>query len=500
MSSISVWRATAPAASEYPALEEEISTDVVIIGGGITGVTLALNLAEQSVSAVLLEAQDLGCGSTGNSTGNLYETISRGISRIVNQWDENVARAVTTARRSAVEQIELRVQQYDIQCGFRRCPLRRYPTSDDAQEHVEKEYQASMKAGLAVRLEDVLPPPFPPPVGPVLVLDNQAQFHPQAYIRALGRQAASLGCRIFENSIVLEIDTEQRTVHTGRGKVKAKEIVFATHTPKGLHLVQAEMTVNREYGIASRIARDTFPPGIFWSRGVERLSVRTVDAEDAAFLVCVGEEHKTGQQDARISLDRLETSALAYLNIGDIELQWSAQNYTSADGLPYIGRDQSDCFIATGFETDGLTYGTLAASVIADQIAGRDNVFAPIFKANRFQPLKSVSGIVEENVTVMKSLIKDYVTDRKATPLSQLMRGEGAIVEFRNESLAAYKDPSGALFAVSPVCTHMKCKVHWNSLEKSWDCPCHGSRFAPDGTVIEGPATKPLERRQIVEQ
>jgi Rieske Fe-S protein len=127
-------------------------------------------------------------------------------------------------------------------------------------------------------------------------------------------------------------------------------------------------------------------------------------------------------------------------------------------------------------------------------------VFAPIFKANRFQPLKSASGIVEENVTVMKSLIKDYVTDRKATPLSQLMRGEGAIVEFRNESLAAYKDPSGALFAVSPVCTHMKCKVHWNSLEKSWDCPCHGSRFAPDGTVIEGPATKPLERRQIVEQ
>ena len=228
--------------------------------------------------------------------------------------------------------------------------------------------------------------------------------------------------------------------------------------------------------------------------------MRTVDAEDATFLVCVGEEHKTGQQDARISLDRLETSALAYLNIGDIELQWSAQNYTSADGLPYIGRDQSDCFIATGFETDGLTYGTLAASVIADQIAGRDNVFAPIFKANRFQPLKSVSGIVEENVTVMKSLIKDYVTDRKATPLSQLMRGEGAIVEFRNESLAAYKDPSGALFAVSPVCTHMKCKVHWNSLEKSWDCPCHGSRFAPDGTVIEGPATKPLERRQIVEQ
>src|SRR3954451_16141211 len=164
MSTISVWRATAPAASEYPALEEEINTDVVIIGGGITGVTLALNLAEQGTSAVLLEAHDLGCGSTGNSTGNLYETISRGISRVVTQWGEEVAHAVTAARRSAIEQIERRVKQYDADatCGFRRCPLRRYATSDDAQEHVEKEYQAGLKAGLAVRLENVLPPPFPP--------------------------------------------------------------------------------------------------------------------------------------------------------------------------------------------------------------------------------------------------------------------------------------------------------------------------------------------------
>ncbi|HEX8874995.1 MAG TPA: FAD-dependent oxidoreductase [Nitrosospira sp.] len=499
MNTISVWRTKAPEAV-FPMLQQEIATDVVIVGGGITGVTLALNLAEQGTSAVLLEARDLGFGSTGNSTGNLYETSDQGIRHIVDRWGADVAHAVTVARRSALEQIECRVQQYDIACGFRRCSLYRYATSEIAKERVEKEYQGALEAGLYARLENTLPPPFPSPHGSVLVLDNQAQFHPQAYVRELACHAASLGCRIFENSMVLEVDTDQRIVRTANGKVTAREIVMATHTPKGLHPVQAEMVVKREYGLATRIARGSLPPGIFWGSGVGWLSLRSVDTDDATFLVCVGEDHKTGQEDATISFDRLETAARAYLDIREVDLRWSAQNYRSADGLPYIGRDTSDCFIATGFGTDGLIYGTLAASLIADHIAGRDNAFAPIVKASRFQPLRGARGMAEESMSVMKSLIKDYVTDRKTIPLSQLTSGEGAIVEFENESLAAYRDTSGALFAVSPVCTHMKCKVHWNSVETSWDCPCHGSRFAPDGTVIEGPATEPLQRKFPPEQ
>ena len=142
----------------------------------------------------------------------------------------------------------------------------------------------------------------------------------------------------------------------------------------------------------------------------------------------------------------------------------------------------------------------LAASLIADQIAGRDNVFAPLVKASRFSPLKGAKGIAEETASVVKSLIKDYVTHRETTQLSQLMPGKGAMVEFEDESLAAYRAPDGTLIAVSPVCTHMKCKVHWNSVETSWDCPCHGSRFAPDGSVIEGPAIEPLERRFLTGQ
>lgn len=499
MNTISVWRAAAPQAS-FPTLQEEITADVVIVGGGITGVTLALNLAEQGTSAVLLEAHTVGFGSTGNSTGNLYETVSKGIHHIIDRWDNDTARAVATARRAAVEQIDQRVRKFDIPCAFRRCRLYRYATSENAQDSVEKEYQGSLKAGLSVHLEKALPVPLAPPSGPVLALDNQAQFHPQAYVRGLARQAENQGCRIFENSTVIEVDKDKHAVRTDKGKVTAREIVFATHSPKGVHLVQAEMIANREYGLAARIARNSFPSGIFWGTGIERLSIRNVDVDDATFLVCVGEEHKTGQENAKISLDRLESSAHAHFNVREVAFRWSAQNYSTADGLPYIGRDATGCFIATGFETDGLTYGTLAASLIADQIAGRDNVFAPLVKANRFSPLKGAKGIAGETASVVKSLIKDYVINRETVQLSQLMPGKGAIVEFEDESLAAYRTPDGTLIAVSPVCTHMKCKVHWNSVETSWDCPCHGSRFAPDGAVIEGPAIEPLERRFLTGQ
>lgn len=352
MNTISVWRATAPQAG-FPTLQEEVTADVVIVGGGITGVTLALSLAEQGTSAVLLEAHTVGFGSTGNSTGNLYETVSKGIHHIVELWDSETARAVATARRAAVEQIDQRVRQFDIPCAFRRCRLYRYATSENAWDSVEKEYQGSLKAGLSVHLEKTLPTPLAPPAGPVLALDNQAQFHPQAYVRGLAHQAASQGCRIYENSTVIDVDKDKRVVRTHTGKVTAREIVFATHSPKGVYRVQAEMIANREYGLATRIARNSFPTGIFWGTGIERLSIRNVDVDDATFLVCVGEVHKTGQENAKISLDRLESSAQAHFNVREAAFKWSAQNYSTADGLPYIGRDATGCFIATGFEPMG---------------------------------------------------------------------------------------------------------------------------------------------------
>jgi glycine/D-amino acid oxidase-like deaminating enzyme/nitrite reductase/ring-hydroxylating ferredoxin subunit len=494
MDTTSVWGATAPETG-FALLNGAGQTDVLVIGGGITGVTLALLLAEQGRSVVLLEAGRLGAGSTGNSTGNLYETLSQGLHPLARRWDAEVARQVVSLRRSAIEFIERLAQGAD--CGFRRCPLYLYATAEQHRQEIAHEFSALEQAGSKVRLDNAVPAPLPKPLGDVLVLFGQAQFQPQSYVAHLAGVAAGAGARLHEHSRVIELDHKARRATTAAGAVTAQEIVLATHTPIGFHLVHAEMPVHREYGVARPLTAADPGPGVFWYRGDERLSVRTLDAAGQRFLICVGQENKLGNHNAKASLMALESIAQQQFGPGEFAYRWSAQNYRGADGLPYVGRDASGCFIATGFSTDGLVWGTVAARLLADQIMGRSNEAGELLKASRFSPVKGAKAMLDENLTTMKSLVRDYVSHRQEQRLATLDPGDSAIVEAEGESFAAYRAPDGELFAVSPVCTHLGCKVHWNSVETSWDCPCHGSRFRPDGIVIEGPAISPLKRKHL---
>jgi glycine/D-amino acid oxidase-like deaminating enzyme len=296
MDTTSVWRATAPQ-SGFGLLQGDISTDILIIGGGITGITLALLLAREGRSVVLLEAETIGNGSTGNSTGNLYETLSQGLHGIVRAWDEDVARAVLAQRRAAVDFIEGEARQADC-CEFRRCALRLYATSQQRQAEIGQEHLALAKAGADVRLEREVPAALPAPVGDVLVLNDQAQFQPQAYAVHLAGLAAQAGAGVYEHSRVIELDHKGRRAATATCTVKAHEIVLATHTPKGFHMVQAEMPVHREYGIARDLGSADPGPGIFWYRGSEHFSVRTLETQGRRFLICVGQDQKTGVHNA----------------------------------------------------------------------------------------------------------------------------------------------------------------------------------------------------------
>jgi glycine/D-amino acid oxidase-like deaminating enzyme/nitrite reductase/ring-hydroxylating ferredoxin subunit len=495
MDTTSIWRAQAPAAA-FAMLQADIETDVLVIGGGITGVTLALLLAEQGRRCVLLEAQEIGSGTTGHSTGNLYVTLSQGLHAIVKRWGRDVARELVSERASAIDFIEGRSRNASG-VEFTRCPMLQFARTGDYQSKLEQELKAVSQAGVAVRQETTVPTGLPPPSGPVFRLDSQAQFQPQAYVAHLAQRAVQAGAVVHEHSRVLDIDFKTRTATTVTGTVKAQEIVTATHSPKGIHLVHAEMPVHREYGVAFEIGRHDPGPGIFWWKGDEGLSIRTLTQDGKRYLICVGQEHKTGSHNAKAGLMAVESLAASYLDPGPAVYRWSAQNYRGHDGLPYIGRDHSGCFVATGFSTDGLVWGTVAARIIAAQLAGQDPAFARHCAPGRFTPLKGAASLVEENVTVVKHLAADYLTRRQQEQLSSLAPGDSAIVAVEGESVAAFRAPDGELFAVSPVCTHMGCKVHWNSVETSWDCPCHGSRFRPDGTVIEGPALKPLQRRPM---
>jgi glycine/D-amino acid oxidase-like deaminating enzyme/nitrite reductase/ring-hydroxylating ferredoxin subunit len=496
MDTTSVWRATAPATG-YAPLRSDVATDVLVIGGGITGVTLALLLARQGRQVVLLEAGTIGSGSTGNSTGNLYATVSEGLCTIEKRWGAGIARQVVERRRSAIDFIEAEAEAGATGSGtrFRRCAQFLYARDEGARAQVVREHEALARAGAQVRLEHGVPAPLPTPVGDVLVIDGQAQVHPQVYVAQLAMLAAAAGAQVHEHSGVVDLDTKARRAVTATATVRAHHVVLATHTPKGFHLVQAEMPVHREYGIARALGGADPGAGIFWCRGGDGISVRTLEVGGQRYLICVGEEHKPGVHNAKASLMALEMIAQKHFGPGEVTHRWSAQNYRSADGLPYIGRDASGCCIATGFATDGLTWGTLAAQVLAEQLAGRVDAFGELCKPTRFSPLKGVKGMLEENFTTVSSFVKDYLTHRQEQQLATLAPGDSAIVETEGETCAAWRSPDGELFAVSPVCTHMGCKVHWNSVETSWDCPCHGSRFRVDGTVIEGPAIAPLPRK-----
>jgi glycine/D-amino acid oxidase-like deaminating enzyme/nitrite reductase/ring-hydroxylating ferredoxin subunit len=493
MDTLSVWRGTA-APNGFAPLSGDISTEVLVVGGGITGVTLAALLAEQGRQVVLLEAGEIGGGSTGNSTGNLYETLAGGLQEVASRWNADIARQVAAERRAAVAFVQARCQQLSPDIHFRSCPLVLYAQEIAQQRYVDKEIEVLTAAGARVEVASRVPDPLPAALGPVLLLRDQAQFHPAAYAAALARQAADAGAHVHEHSRVIELDEKARRAVTASGSVQAQEIVLATHTPKGIHLVQAEMPVHREYGIALEGGADP-GPGIFWWTGSERLSMRSVHAANRQFLVCVGQEQKVGIHNAKASLMALEMQARRHFGEQPVAWRWSAQNYRGADGLPYIGRNAAGAFIATGFATDGLTWGTVAARVLAEQLAGRTPAFGELVNPKRLSPVKGAKKILEENVTVMKQLVKDYLTSRQEEKLSELLPGDSAILEAEGETFAAYRAPDGELFAVTNVCPHLGCKVHWNSVETSWDCPCHGSRFRPDGTVIEGPALAPLARK-----
>ena len=488
MNTTSVWHAGAPTTS-FPSLPGDAETDIVIVGGGITGITLAALLADAGRNVIVLEALRIGEGTTGHSTGNLYGVVGQ-MQQLHSAWDTETARRVVQSRLEAVNLVENIARRLPQDCGFQRVPQLIYAVDADARQSVQSEFDVVRQLGLPCSLEEGTD--LRHAVGPVLQIEAQAQFQPLAYVRALATHIASINCQIFENTPALEIDHDQRTVRTARGTIRAKDVVLATHTPKGIFSLHAEMTVHREYAVAGALTPSAPPQAINWGRGKEGHSARHVVSELGHWIVVIGDEVKTGRHDGAAEQQAVDERANRLFDLVP-QFRWSAQNYHSPDFIPYIGRSRgAETMIATGFAADGLTYGTLAARLLADLITGRDNPYAETYSARRITPVKSAPRVIQENVLVMKSFLQDYVTDRKTVPLEQVQPGSGALVEHDGERVAAYRSTDGSVTMVSPVCTHLKCIVHWNAAETSWDCPCHGSRFGADGRVLEGPALEPL--------
>lgn len=491
-----VWQA-APDTLVFPALDSDLDVDVAIVGAGITGITAAALLAQSGLRIVVLEAARVGLGTTGHSTGNLYAPVDSYLHKLASKWGDDKMLQVVESRRAAVDLIEKNTRDHALDCQFSRQPWVLYSmdASSDSDKLIEREYQAALKAGLDARVTNDLPLPYP--IDRALVVSHQAQFHPLKYVRQLAAAIRSEQYRICEQTAVVDYDDKAGILKTAQHTVRARQIVLATHTPKGANAVQTELGPYREYAVAAPLAGQSLAGGIFWSVGAEKHSTRLVEQDGKRYVLIIGEMHKTGQNDDPAAYRKLEALLQARFQIDAAEFHWSAQQYRPADGLPYIGHaiGAPHLWVATGFAADGLTYGTLAATIIADAIAGKDNPYSELYSPRRFTPLKSASTFFKENLNVASHYMKDYLKSADATQLSDVARGEGRLVDIAGDKLAVYRDEAYQLHVLSPICTHLKCVVHFNQAERSWDCPCHGSRFAIDGTVLEGPALTPLQRR-----
>jgi glycine/D-amino acid oxidase-like deaminating enzyme/nitrite reductase/ring-hydroxylating ferredoxin subunit len=504
MNTESFWEGTAPAA-EFEALSGNVAADVCVIGGGITGITAAQLLLAAGKRVVVLEARTVGSGTTGYSTGNLHVIPDDGLRAIAGKWDQSVASAVAASRAAVIDHIERTVAEFGIDCGFARRPHFIFALDGKQEKQMSEERDAAQKAGLAATVVAGDQVALPRSIGAqaALWIENQAQFHPMAYTRLLACGLAArypATVRIYEGTPAVEIDSDKGIVRTPGGSVTADHIIEATHTPKGFNLLQTDLGPYREYAIAARLSDGAYPVGIFWSLESPGHSIRSYDFAGERYLVVIGEKHKTGQHEEVMGYyEAVEAYARRHFSVTDIVYHWSGQHYRPADGVPYVGKtvDSGRVFVATGFGTSGLLYGPVAAQIIADQILRRENPMAAIFDAKRFTPAKSAQEFVKENANVAEQYARGWLTRGAATAIDRLQApgsGQGCLVDVDGHKVAVYMDEQGELVTLSPVCTHLQCIVHWNDVERSWDCPCHGSRFACTGEVLEGPALAPLER------
>ncbi|WP_313706308.1 FAD-dependent oxidoreductase [Massilia sp.] len=495
MDTSSLWQGTAAKSACLPTLQTDLQVDVAIVGGGIAGLTAAMLLVEAGKRVAVFEARKLGACSTGNSTGNLYPTVDVNLQAIAAEHGPGATAAVAASRGAAIDLVARTVERLGLDCAFERVGWHLIAADAAHEQLVRDEHAAATAAGLEASLLDGAP--LPVPGVRTLRVEGAAQFQPLAYVRQLAQAIGSEDCLIFENTEVLAVDDEPPLVHTAHARVHCKQVILATHTPAGIHLVQSSMDVVREYGVAAPLHGEPPAPGVYWRIGAERHSIRTFTAHGRDYLVVVGAAHRLGKTVVGGErFDLLERFARAHFTLGPVEYRWSAQRYRMPDKLPCIGRniDAKNTYIATGFSGDGLTYGTLAAMLLADDILGRENPWRDLYRVGRIDRGQRPEGFEQASTRAPSPAPLRLDGAAARAQLDGVKPGESRQLELQGQPVAVYRSPEGALHVVSGKCTHMGCALKWNGAETSWDCECHGSRFDCAGKVLEGPALAPLPR------
>lgn len=499
MKNVPFWIATGPI-KRFPRINKNEKVDVIVVGGGVTGITTAYLLKKAGLTVALVERERVASIDTGHTTAHLTYVTDVALQKLARNFGNDHAQAAWEAGAAAIDEIERIVRDEEIQCEFTRVPayLHVRVGGSPAKEAgwLKKEADIARQLGFDAAYVESTPYFNLPGVR----FADQAKFHPRKYLRSLVEKIPGNGSYVFENSAATEFDAKTRRLKINHKWISFDRVVMATNNPLvGLNrmidatLFQTKLFLYTSYALGARVPSNTVPEALFWDTREPYDYLRVDRYSDFDYVIYGGEDHKTGQKrETNKDYARLLARLRKIIPKAHIDHRWSGQVICTADGLPYIGENAERQFVATGYCGNGITFGTVAAAMARDWTQGRNNPWKDLFAVDRKKIKGATWNYLKENKDYPYYMIRDRLARTEADSVKVLKRGDGMIIGSRGNKCAAYRDNDGKLYKLSPVCTHMGCLVRWNPAESTWDCPCHGSRFKPTGEVISGPAEETL--------
>jgi glycine/D-amino acid oxidase-like deaminating enzyme/nitrite reductase/ring-hydroxylating ferredoxin subunit len=488
--------------TSYPQLTDDLAVDVVVVGAGIAGVSTAWELTKAGRSVALLEADRVLTGVTGHTTAKLSALHTLIYAHLRSSFGADGARAYAESQQAAIEHVAQVSDQLHIDCDLERVPAFTYVESPDRLDEIHAEVEAAVEAGLLASFVTDTDLPFP--VAGAIRVEQQAQFHPRKYLLALAADLTRNGGLIFERSRVVNLDEgDPCRVTTEHGvTVTARDVVVSTHYPvfdrAGLF---TRLKPHRELVVAGPLPADLDPHGTYITPEQSTRSVRTAPYRDGErLLIVTGESFTPGQGDVAPRFERLAGWARDRFPGTEIRYRWATQDNETTDRVPYVGPfhlGAAHTYVAAGFGGWGMATGVMAGRLLAQTITGEDAPWAKLYDPRRLNPLREAVPIAKLQATVARHFVGDRLRSSHVDSVDEIAPGSGEVLRLHGERSAVYRDDDGTLTAVSATCTHLGCVVHFNDAERAWECPCHGSRFGVDGSVLHGPATRPLERRDV---
>jgi glycine/D-amino acid oxidase-like deaminating enzyme/nitrite reductase/ring-hydroxylating ferredoxin subunit len=488
--------------TSYQPLTAVAEVDVAIVGGGIAGLCTAWELTRRGASVAVLEADRLASGVTGYTTAKLSALHTLIYARLRRTHGADAARLYAQSQQEAIEHVIRIATDLGIDCDLERVPAFTYVESPDQVPQVRAEVEAAREAGLRASFTTETSLPFP--VAGAIRVEDQAQFHPRRYLLALAEDMARRGARIYERTRVVELDQgEPCTLTTQSGvTVTAREVVVATHYPVfDRALLFARLEPHRELVVAAVIPPDEDPGGMYITPEQNTRSIRTAPYRDRQrLLIVTGETFPPGTGDVTERFQRLAEWTRERFGVSNIAYRWATQDNDTTDHVPYVGHfhlGAEHVYVATGYGGWGMSNGVMSGRLIAALISGEQPSWAKLYDPRRLHPFREAKPLLSLQAKVAKHFVGDRLQPAHFKTIEAIPPGSAAIKRIGGRRCAIYRDEAGALHAVSARCTHLGCLVQFNDGERAWECPCHGSRFGIDGSVIQGPANKPLEPRDI---